>query len=144
MYRHTLLFIFILSCFSGVVLASDFSGDGVHNIKKEDTITLDNGWKIQVLRVGLGSTSEVMDFQLYDPEGIAYPQEPYQNTIKKVEGKKKFGTSEILKVQIELLEVSGQELARAGASWVEKENAQISVVSIDEALPGVVGRGMKI
>ena len=38
---------------------------------------------------------------------------------------------------MEIFEVSGEELSRAGVSWIEKENARISVTSIDEALPSM-------
>lgn len=139
MKRTTMFFMVWVLLFSfAFVNASEFSGDGTHTIKKGDFITIDNGWKIEILTVGLGPYSETVNFRLYDSDGVAYPESPYQRSVQKIEGRKKFGTSERLKVEIEVLEVFGEELARAGVSWVEKENARINIVSIDEALPGAV------
>ncbi len=137
----TLLSLFTIVCVALLVSATEYSGDGTHTIKKGDKITIDNGWQIEIVTVGIGSYTEIVNFRLYDADGTSYPESLSQNSVKKIEGMKKFGSNSRLRIEIEVLEVSGEELARAGVSWVEKENAKINIVSIDEALPGGVSGG---
>lgn len=120
--------------------ATEYSGDGTYTVQKGDKITIDNGWQIEIITVGVGSYSEIVNFVASDPEGNEYPEgaPAFYSQVKKIENRKKFGTDTRLRIEIEVLEVTGEELARAGVSWVEKENAKINVVSIDEALPGGV------
>jgi hypothetical protein len=128
----------------GVVFAENI-GDGTYTVKNGDSIILDNGWKIVIKSIGIGSASEILGIDYYDSEGnpvIASNihdrgTNSFMGQIQKIEGAKKFGTSTHLKFQFEILEVSGETISSSGM-WVEKENAKINVISIDETLPGAM------
>ena len=122
-----------------LVNALEFSGDGVHIVSKGDIVTIDNGWQIEILGIFMAHNGEQINFRVYDPEGNSYPEEPYLNTLQKIEGKQKYGTDEILKVEFEILEVSGSTSSTGSPFVTEYENAKINAASIDEKLPGVVG-----
>lgn len=138
---------FILAvCFVTISLAiflnaAEFFGDGTHNVMKGDMITMDNGWQVEIIGIFMAHTGEKIDFRTYDSEGNPYPSIPYQSSLKKIEGKKKFGTNTVLKIEMELLEISGDTTPTASPMVTEYKNAKINIVSIDEALPGEVGEG---
>src|SRR3989338_2940768 len=88
--------------------AGEFYGDSVYTLKKEDIVTLDNGWKIEILGIFIAHAGEQITYRLQDPEGNSYPNPPYTEVLNKYEGKKKLGTETLLKVQMEIKEVSGQ------------------------------------
>jgi hypothetical protein len=128
----------LLISLSVFVYASDFSGDGTHTIEKEDNITLDNGWKIEVLDIFMAHYGEQISFRYYDPEGKAYPSKVHKVFLDKIDGKEKYGTDTTLKIEIEVLEVSGEQTSTGSPIVSAYEKATISVASIDEALPGAV------
>ena len=141
--KKAILFLIIsLFLFSLIsVYASEFSGDGTHIVEKGDTITIDNGWKIEILGIFMAHSGEQISFRAYDPYGNAYPSAPYQNTLNKIEGRKKYGTDTVLKIEIELLEVLGETTPTGSPMVTQYEKAKVNIVTIDEALPGAVSGG---
>lgn len=119
-----------------LVSATEFSGDGTYDVQKGDIIKLDNGWRVEILGIFIAHIGEQIKFRTYDPDGNAYPAEPYRTILEKIEGRQKYGTSTLLKVEIELLEVSGSTSPTDSPFVTEYEKAKIDFVSIDEMLPG--------
>jgi len=119
------------------VSASNFSGDGAYTIKKGDVITLDNGWKVEVLGITNYQEGQIT-FNILDQDGKYYPSQPYVNTLLKAEGGKKYGTDTTLKIRAELLDIGGNTYATGSPMVTEYEEARLTVESIDEALPGTV------
>jgi len=71
----SVLFLIVASAY--LVMAADYSGDGVYIVREGDIITLDNGWRVEILGIVFGSSSEQITFRAYDLEGNAYPEPPY-------------------------------------------------------------------
>jgi len=119
-------------------LAEEFNGDGSYTVSVGDTITIDNGWKLNVTGIFMGPNNEQLNFKIYDPEGNVYPSVYYGERLYKYEGEKKFGTSTKLKVKVEILGVSGESYPTDSPLAGRYENAEITISSIDETLPSVV------
>lgn len=133
---------FLIALFSmSFVFALNYSSDGSHDVNKGDYITLNNGWKVEIVLIGFSSTGETIQLRVYDPRGNSYPTSPYIASFQKAEGKKKFGSDTKLGVELEIISVSGTTLNQAGVSWTEKSDASINFVSINEDLPGSVSGG---
>ncbi|MBW2999820.1 hypothetical protein KY339_04045 [Candidatus Woesearchaeota archaeon] len=116
------------------ISAAEYSGDGTYAVSKGDVITADNDWKIEVKGIYLAHGLEEINFQLYSPNDTDFGLV----NLEIVEGKKKVGSYTRLKLEAELLEISGDTSATGSALVTEYENARISIVSIDELLPLVV------
>ncbi len=133
--KHIFQIIFIILVASlFFVSADEFSGDGVHTLKKGDIVTLDNGWKVEIVGIFIAHAGEQISYRLQDQEGNNYTE-----VLNKYEGKKKLGTDTVLKVQIEIKRVSGQKYPTGSPLVTEYELVELEVFSIDEALPGIVG-----
>ncbi len=118
--------------------ASDFSGDGTHEVKKGDVIKLDNGWKVEIIGIFWGYSGEEFNFKLFDPKGKEYPGAPFQNTVSKPEVGKKFGTDSKLKVEIKSLELLGKTSPTGSPLVKAYEKVRVNIASIDESLPKMV------
>jgi|TARA_B100002003_G_scaffold245082_1_gene272299 hypothetical protein len=136
-----LFFGLILIGFIILVGAADYSGDGTHTVQIGDIVTIDNSWKVEILGISMAHYGEQIKFRTYDSQGNAYPSSTHLNTLDKIEGDQKFGTEDVLKVEIEVLEVFGDTTPTGSQFVTIYENAKINIVSIDEALPGVVSSG---
>ncbi|MGV8151698.1 MAG: hypothetical protein ACP5OG_01330 [Candidatus Nanoarchaeia archaeon] len=117
-----------------LVSALDYSGDGTYSLKKGEIITLDNGWKIQMKTIVMYATGPWIVFDILDPEGNKVREE----SMFKYEGRKKFGSDEVLKMEIEILDMS-EKLEEVSPTYLIYENVKINIVSIDEKLPGSAG-----
>ena len=138
--KNIFLITFILLMFATFFAsAGEFSGDGVHTLKKGDIVTLNNGWKVEILGIFIAHAGEQISYRLQDPEGNNYPNPPYTEVLNKYEGKKKLGTETVLKVQIEINGVSGQTYPTGSPLVTEYEKVELEVSSIDERLPDIIG-----
>ena len=84
------------------------NGDGVHKAKLNDIVSGSNGWNIKIVGIFLTPDGEEVQFKLYDNTGKQITSEPYIDSIKKVEGPKKIGNEDKVKLKISLLSLSGQ------------------------------------
>jgi len=118
----------------GFVSAVDYSGDGTYTLGDNDTLTLDNGWKIQISSSFMEPNGEHLNFLLKDTN------ESFQvmNSLYKYEGRRKFGTETTLKIELEVLELSGEKSSTGSPLVARYPQVKINVVSIDEKLPGKI------
>ena len=116
------------------VSAADYSGDGTYTLGDNDTLTLDNGWKIQISSSFMEPDGEHLNFLLKDTN------ESFQvmNSLYKYEGRRKFGTETTLKTELEVLELSGETSATGSPLVSRYQKVKINAASIDEKLPGKI------
>ncbi len=131
--------LFFAVMFAIFASASDYSGDGTYTVKNGDIITLNNGWKITINGIVFGPTSEQIRFSLTDPSGTSYPQTPFDNSLYRIDGKKKFGSDEDLIVEVELIGLQGERRDISSGNFIIYEQATIAVKSIFEQLPKSAG-----
>lgn len=135
---HKILYavvVFSLILLSVASFAIQYSGDGTYVVKEGDTVVLGNGWKLDILGAFLAYNEERIHVRIYDANGgVSSDFEP----ISRLEGVKKFGTSTQLKLEIEVLGLSGQTSPTGSPLVTKYEDAQIRVASIDEALPSII------
>lgn len=115
------------------VSAADYSGDGTYTVKINDTITADNGWKIEISTIASPASGPWIAFKTYNPEEDKWSYESLSQYV----GRKKFGSESTLKLEIELINISNR-LELVSATYATYEQAKINVVTIDEKLPGTV------
>ncbi len=127
-----LTFLFIIP----IVIAAQYSGDGTYTVKLGDTVTVSDDWKIEIKSIVYAPSGETLGFIIYDDSGKDITS-TYTESITKLEGPKKFGNSTHLKLKISILGVSG-ESTPVSAAASRYENAQITIESIDELLPGAI------
>lgn len=83
--------VFLLVTFIFLVSAAEYSGDGIYTVQEGDMITIDNGWKVEILTILMAPGGEQLLFRAYDPEDNPYPAAPYENRLTKLEGREKYG-----------------------------------------------------
>ena len=118
--------------------ADELNGDGNYLVKAGDIIIINNGWKVEILGIFMAHWGEEIQFRIYSPEGIAYPEPPYSDTLNKVDGQKEIGDMRKLQIAIELFELSGSTSPTDSPFVTKYEQANINVYSINKDLPGTI------
>lgn len=129
-----ILTLIITSMLVGIVFAATYSGDGTYTLSENERIVSSNGWQFEVTGIFKAYNVDKVNYQLYDDTGVLITS----GSLSGADGEQKLGTSSRLKLAVTLNSVSGSASPTGSPMVTKYENAELSVMSIDEALPGTI------